>query len=279
MISCAIVIIAAAEGLNGQALQRVLPSLQGEASHDLICIDNTGNGVDASEAWSIATVWDYPDEQRDCLQGIASSLRQRLEQVSGNGGYACIIWHEQSASSVKKTAFNQGLNGQGASAVSQNEHAYTRQGDDKLYEAILAVLNARCSPQNYKAAVNRLCAHLVPVYQWAVDILSAFLPADLIWQVDGVNHAKAALDDGQLRRSVSGRFGQLKNALSDFACQSNDIDKAVTKVEQYLCDPNGHSLYDTLGRNPEAFHENYKDLRDQLFVLVETMEKTQQDIA
>jgi hypothetical protein len=221
-------------------------------------------------------VWDYPDGDTGRLQAIACSLKERLRQVVDGHGYACILWHKQSASQAKKQAFTDSLDGM---ANDLSHHEYTRQGSDKLYEAILAILNEQRSSQNFRAAVNRLCAHLVPVYQWAIDILSGFLPADLAWQVDGVERAKAALPDGQLRRHVSGRFDQLVKALGAFDCENNETKEAVTNITQYLKGQNGLSLYDKLAQSPEAFHADYITLRDQLFVLVERVEQTQQGMA
>lgn len=275
MINCAIVIIAAAEEVSGGALRKALPDLAGRDSNDLICLDCEGKGVQASGEWSIAAVWDYPDGETTRLQAIACSLKDRLQQVGGNG-YGCIIWHKQSASQPKKNAFTEGL---AKMANNLSQHEYTRQGGDKLYEAILAVLNGQGSHQNFVEAVNRLCAHLVPVYQWAIDILSVFLPADLAWQVDGVERAKETLSDGQLRRHVSGRFHQLEKALENFNCGNHETAQAVTSIRAYLQDQNGRSLYDKLDRNPKDFHAGYIDLRDQLFVLVERVERTRQGVA
>lgn len=111
------------------------------------------------------------------------------------------------------------------------------------------------------------------VYESAIVILSAFLPADLAWQTTNGGDAVNCLPENP--EDVRQQFETIKRFTNACLPRESVPQEAIDAVTQYLDQSSSCSLFTQLPNHTDKFHANYVALRDRLFEIVEAIERTQ----
>ena len=276
--NCAIVVFGSIEERGkGEELQKALGDLgsqfAGTSSNDIVYVSAQGVTLTVqAEPWNLALVWDYGGSKSSRLNGIGKMLRPRLQEVIKEGGFAAIVQHGNSRDNLptQKEAFVK----EGNCLSGLCWGTYTRQAKNHLYDALVAVITSFSQAQTAdEQSLRKLMALLVPVYDTAIEILSAFLPADLAWQTRNGKDAATLLPKN--REEIRQKAEAITRFTNACLPPASVPQEAIDAVTQYLGQSSSCSLFTQLPNHTDKFHTNYVALRDRLFEIVEAIERTQ----
>lgn len=216
----------------------------------------------AENSWDVAMVWE-PDGIGGYKTKHKSEIKERLgylREASRDMRCVGIILHAASTA-VHQTQRELIKELVGDSRT--HKIAYTRQKGNLIYRAVADVIKERhhndASASPYREALRNLFSLVCSPYDLAIDILTAFLPADLEWQITTGEKAKECLPQlGEMQNKYK-RFKELARehgTTTDF----KEVDKQFAQIFQ------------DLPEEPEAFHGSYITLRDALLAIVEAAE-------
>jgi hypothetical protein len=127
------------------------------------------------------------------------------------------------------------------------------------YEAVGRVLRlAGTDVVAYRFQLVRLRQLVCRLYDTAIEILIAFLPADLEWQMG--DSEKAAVELNAKKQDVQAQYGRLKSAAGLSSGRFRAADEHFKK------------MFECLSKDTEEFHSTYKQLRDELLKIVDEVE-------
>jgi hypothetical protein len=225
---------------------------------NIIFVSAQGKSLEPQNSWDLVMVWDYGYEGEKALEQIASRLHSRMQALVSQGRCVGLIQHSADNIEIQKEKF----------VLAPHCNRYTHQKGNPVYEAVAVVLQAvDTSDAAYQAALRKLFALVFSPYELAIDILVAFLPPDLEWQISSGQEAKACIPDESEIQGKYNRFKELAGAfgVTDFG-----------EVDKYLWNSSGSPgeeyLFQYLPSNPPAFHKTYEDMRDALLKIVDAVE-------
>jgi hypothetical protein len=178
-----------------------------------------------------------------------------MQEVVQQGGFIHLIQHGGSGNNFpQQAAFAMGAN-----LVTVD---YTRQRHNPVYKAVADVLQTT-DASAYQAALQNLLVLVSPLYDLVIDILRAFLPADLAWQVGTPEAADEAARLLPNKGDILSTYVRVKRLAQQVAPAA-------------MLDAGGQACREmfsaSLPKNPHQFHETYVRLRDDLFKIVEAVE-------
>lgn len=245
-------------GLFQTALGNLWSQFTAREGKDLIFVSAREKSLTPQLSWDLAVVWDYGGLEN--LARVASLLRNRMQEAVKQGGFVGVIQHSGSGNNI--TNQQKAL----AMGTSWSPASYTHQRGNPLYKAVADVLQTT-DADAYQAALRQLLLLVFPPYGFVIDILMAFLPADLAWQVGTLKAADEA--DRLLLNSVD-IFSKYTHLKMRAPVPPAMLDAGEQDIREIL-------LAHLLTKNPHQFHETYIRLRDNLFKIVEAVENRAQD--
>jgi hypothetical protein len=216
--------------------------------------------VPSADQWDVAMVWEpdgdvYSSNHKQKIKERLAYLKVALPRVQWVG----VILHETTPSAMHQTQREliQELLGH----FRPHEVIYAHKTGNLIYQAVAAVLQQKNADTSaYQEALRKLFALVCSPYDLAIDILMAFLPADLEWQITTGQNANAYLPQPGETQAKYDRFKQLTGELG---ATSESFKETNTHFEQ---------IFQQLPENPQAFHKTYEALRDALLAIVEAVE-------
>jgi hypothetical protein len=216
--------------------------------------------VPTQDEWDVALVWEpdggsYEDDDRRMIQKRLAYLKKASSDVRCVG----MILHEGSTRlhDSQRTLIQELLGD-----LRPHEVTYSHQTANLIYQAVADVIQQKnAGPAAYQEALRKLFTLVRSPYDLALDILMAFLPADLEWQITTGQNANAYLPQQSEMRAKYDRFKQLAG---EFGATSEAFKETNTHFEQ---------IFQYLPKDPQGFHKTYEELRDALLAIVEAMEQ------
>lgn len=243
------------KGDPGGRFEMALGNLWGqftsEKSRDIIYVSSQAKSLTPLSEWDVVIVWDYGD--RDSLQDVRSCLAGRWEDVMRQEGNKAVIQHGGSRAHIRPQL--EALAGRQNEVV--RKVAYTRETYDPIYKCVNDLLEAVGAP-GYEAELRKLQLMIFPPYDIAIEVLMAFLPADLEWQMGEA--PKAAGELRSKRKAIEAQYENLKRSAG------------VSEHRFHSAGDLFKKMFDCLPNKTEEFHTTYIQLRDELLKIVDEVE-------